>query len=213
TVSVVVPVYKVEKYLQACINSILAQTFRDLELILIDDGSPDNCGEICDKCAATDNRVRVFHEQNGGVTSARKKGVLQARGEWIFFVDSDDLVPRNALEILLSAKEKFGGDVDLVEGEVYRTKKDAQTGKLFVFERNKVRKTIIADGCGYAREVERETCTSGPYAKIIRRTLFSATNALDVPAKLTYGEDAIMCFRLSRKSAKPCESPHRSISI
>ena len=89
-ISVIVPVYKAEKYLQKCVDSILGQTFRDFELLLIDDGSPDGSGAICDEYAKKDSRVRVFHKENGGVSSARNKGIDEAKGEWISFLDADD---------------------------------------------------------------------------------------------------------------------------
>lgn len=91
-ISVIVPVYNVEKYLSRCIDSILAQTFTDFELLLIDDGSKDKSGEICDEYALKDNRIRVFHKENGGVSSARNIGLDNAMGEWICFCDSDDYV-------------------------------------------------------------------------------------------------------------------------
>lgn len=91
-ISVIVPVYKAEKYLHRCVDSILAQSCSDFELLLIDDGSPDNSGAICDEYAAKDSRVRVFHKENGGVSSARNLGLDNARGEWITFCDSDDYV-------------------------------------------------------------------------------------------------------------------------
>ena len=90
--SVIVPVYKAEKYLSSCVDSILGQTFSDLELILVDDGSPDRSGELCDAYAARDSRVRVIHKENGGVSSARNAGLDDARGEYITFVDSDDYI-------------------------------------------------------------------------------------------------------------------------
>ena len=96
-ISVIVPVYNVEKYLPRCIDSILAQTFTDFELLLIDDGSSDNSGKICDKYARKDKRIRVFHKENGGVSSARNIGLDKAKGEWITFVDSDDYVGKNWL--------------------------------------------------------------------------------------------------------------------
>ncbi|MCM1312359.1 MAG: glycosyltransferase [Bacteroides sp.] len=89
-ISVIVPVYNVEKYLHRCIDSILAQIFTDFELLLVDDGSTDGSGSICDEYAKKDSRVRVFHKANGGVSSARNMGLDHARGEWITFVDSDD---------------------------------------------------------------------------------------------------------------------------
>lgn len=99
-ISVIVPVYKAEAYLHRCVDSILAQTFQDFEVLLIDDGSPDRSGEICDEYARKDKRVRVFHKANGGVSSARNVGLDHARGEWISFVDSDDWVEPDYVEII-----------------------------------------------------------------------------------------------------------------
>ena len=99
-ISVIVLVYKAEKYLHRCVDSILSQTFTDFELILVNDGSPDNCGAICDEYAQKDNRVRVFHKENGGVSSARNLGLDNAKGEWITFVDSDDWLKPGCLEQL-----------------------------------------------------------------------------------------------------------------
>ena len=101
-ISVIVPVYNAEKYLHRCINSILAQTFVDIELLLIDDGSTDSSSVICDKYAKKDQRVRVFHKENGGVSSARNLGLDNAQGEWIAFVDGDDWVKETYLSNLLS---------------------------------------------------------------------------------------------------------------
>lgn len=98
TISVIVPVYNTEKYLRRCIDSVLAQTYKDFELLLIDDGSKDSSGAICDEYAENDARVRVFHKENGGVSSARNMGLDHARGEWITFVDSDDWIDRTMYE-------------------------------------------------------------------------------------------------------------------
>ena len=99
-ISVIVPVYKAEKYLHRCVDSILAQSYTDFELLLIDDGSPDNSGAICDEYAIKDSRVRVFHKQNGGASSARNKGLDHANGEWVSFVDSDDWIEPQMVESL-----------------------------------------------------------------------------------------------------------------
>ncbi len=98
TISVIVPIYKVEPYLKRCIDSILCQTFTDFELILVDDGSPDRCGEICDEYAKKDSRIKVIHKENGGVSSARNRGLEVASGEYIYFVDPDDYIKENLLE-------------------------------------------------------------------------------------------------------------------
>ena len=99
-ISVIVPVYKVEKYIHRCVDSILAQTFTDFELILVDDGSPDNCGAVCDSYSLQDSRVRVIHKQNGGLSDARNAGMDIARGEFICFIDSDDFVHRDFCAVL-----------------------------------------------------------------------------------------------------------------
>jgi len=96
--SVIVPVYKVEKYLEACIESVLNQTFSDFELILVDDGSPDRCPEICDSYKEQDSRIKVVHKPNGGLASARRAGIKVAEGEYVFNLDSDDLIENDTLE-------------------------------------------------------------------------------------------------------------------
>lgn len=103
TISIIVPVYKVEAYLNRCVESILAQTFSDFELILVDDGSPDGCPALCDRWAAQDARVRVIHKKNGGLSDARNVGFEASQGEWITFIDSDDYIHPQLLEGLYSA--------------------------------------------------------------------------------------------------------------
>lgn len=95
--SVIVPIYNVEKYLNKCIDSIMNQTYNDFELILVDDGSPDNCLSICNHYADTDNRIKVIHQENKGVSIARQNGVSIAKGEYLAFIDSDDWVEINFL--------------------------------------------------------------------------------------------------------------------
>ena len=113
--SIIVPVYDVENYLQKCIDSILAQTFTDFELILVDDGSPDNCPALCDAAAAKDARIRVLHQKNGGLSAARNAGLDVARGEWIGFVDSDDYIAPEMYEILYKAVQSTGADLALCD--------------------------------------------------------------------------------------------------
>ena len=110
TISVIVPVYKAEAFLRKCTDSILRQSFQDLELLLIDDGSPDRSGALCDAIAGEDSRVRVFHKPNGGVSSARNLGLGEAQGTYIAFVDSDDYLEPKALELLLTALQDSGAD-------------------------------------------------------------------------------------------------------
>ena len=108
--SIIVPIYKVEKYLEECIQSILGQTFTDFELILVDDGSPDACPQMCDAAAKKDSRVRVIHQKNGGLSAARNTGIEAARGNWLGFVDSDDFVAPDMYEKLYHAAVNAGAD-------------------------------------------------------------------------------------------------------
>ena len=111
-VSVIVPIYKVECYLRKCVDSILNQTYKNLEIILVDDGSPDRCGEICDEYAKIDSRITVIHKQNGGLSDARNAGIDVAHGEYVMFVDSDDYIANNAIELFYQSI--LIDDVDIV---------------------------------------------------------------------------------------------------
>ena len=111
TVSIIVPIYKVEDYIRECIDSILAQTYQYFELILVDDGSPDNCGRICDDYAKGDNRIKVVHKVNGGISSARNAGLEVAKGEWIMHVDGDDWIEPDMIESLIQAAQVTGADL------------------------------------------------------------------------------------------------------
>ncbi|MBQ9414447.1 MAG: glycosyltransferase [Clostridia bacterium] len=111
TVSVIVPVYKVEEFLPRCVDSLLAQTFTDFELWLVDDGSPDRCGEICDEYAKKDSRIRVIHKENGGLSDARNVAIDRATGEYLAFVDSDDWVSPTFLESMITALKETDADM------------------------------------------------------------------------------------------------------
>ena len=110
-ISIVVPVYNVEKYLQECIDSIMAQSFTNFELILVDDGSGDRSGEICDIYSQKDARVKVIHKSNGGLSSARNAGIHIAKGEYIGFVDSDDCIEKEMFAELYKAVRKYQSDI------------------------------------------------------------------------------------------------------
>lgn len=111
-ISIVVPVYKVpESYLRKCIESILGQTYRNIEVFLVDDGSPDQCGAICDEYAAGDDRIHVIHKRNGGLSAARNSGQENACGKWLMFVDGDDWIEPNMCEVLLELAHKNGTQI------------------------------------------------------------------------------------------------------
>jgi glycosyltransferase involved in cell wall biosynthesis len=147
-ISIVVPIYKVEKYLKRCIDSILSQTYKDIEIILVDDGSPDNCGNICDDYAKADKRIVVIHKSNGGLSDARNAGLDIAKGEYIGFVDSDDYIDSCMYETLYlnainnSADISMCGYYDVIEetGKKYTQCKEEA---VYVWNRKETLKEIL----------------------------------------------------------------------
>ncbi len=128
-ISIIVPVYKVEPYLRKCLDSILAQTFTNFEVILVDDGSPDNSGKICDEYAIKDSRVRVIHKENGGLSSARNAGIDIAQGKYLGFVDSDDYIAEDMYEVLYENLKFYDADISSVEIIPFRDDKYENTSK------------------------------------------------------------------------------------
>lgn len=110
-ISVIVPIYDVEEYLDRCVESIVNQTYKDLEIILVDDGSPDNCPQICDSWAEKDNRIKVVHKENGGLSDARNAGMQYASGEVVSFIDSDDWIESNMFEKMIAQMERDNSDI------------------------------------------------------------------------------------------------------
>lgn len=129
-ISVIVPVYNVEEYLDKCLESIVNQTYKNLEILLIDDGSPDNCPQMCDEWSKRDSRIRVIHKENGGLSSARNCGLDNCTGEYVGFIDSDDWIDLKFFETLYSNLEKDGSDISVVGvWKVSETSQYSQTEK------------------------------------------------------------------------------------
>lgn len=183
-VSIIVPVYNAEKYLNRCIDSILSQTMTDFELLLIDDGSKDESGCICDEYAEKDARVRFFHKPNGGVSSARNLGLDNAKGKWITFVDADDRCSCNYLEHLLS---KVDDDTDLIIS--YAVICDSTGEKAEVYPEYRVNATnferLFVDS-------DMHWHTS-PWAKLYRASIIYE-NSLRFNEMMHIGEDADFLF-------------------
>jgi glycosyltransferase involved in cell wall biosynthesis len=110
-VSIIVPIYDVEKYISKCVDSILKQTYKDLEIILVDDGSRDNCPKICDEYASNDNRIQVIHKKNGGLSDARNAGLNKANGKYVAFIDSDDYIHEQYIELLMDSMLRDNADI------------------------------------------------------------------------------------------------------
>ncbi len=134
-ISVIIPIYNVEAYLAKSIDSVLAQTYQNLEIILVDDGSPDNSGKIADEYAKKDNRIKVIHKKNGGLSDARNAGMDVATGDYICFIDSDDMLPKNAYELM--AKKAIEKDADYVIGNYINCNEDDTLWEKPVFNTEK----------------------------------------------------------------------------
>ena len=191
-ISVVIPVYKSEKYLEKCVDSVLKQVFVDFEILLVNDGSPDRCGELCDALSLRDKRVRVIHQENKGVTRARAEGVKQARGEWICFVDSDDILPSDALFLLSSG---ICDETDII---------------VAFLNIHKVIKQQWMDLETYRRAcITGKKVYPGPCGRLFRRTLFDDAT-FDIPRSIVKGEDMIMNIRLAFTTQKDIRIiPHK----
>ena len=178
-ISVIVPVYNVEKYLPRCIDSILSQSFTDFELLLIDDGSPDNCGKICDEYAKRDSRVKVFHKPNGGVSAARNLGIKNAMGEWITFIDADDYIEDDFLSLPNEVPEDL-----LIQN--YKVLLDSK----FVVHDFEHRLINFSEIHNFLNNNIGKEIFSSPWAKFYRRELIKDGN-ISFPEEIKVGEDAL----------------------
>lgn len=191
-ISIVVPVYKVERYLQRCVGSLLSQTFSDIEIILVDDGSPDQCPAMCDQFAEKDSRIRVIHKENGGLSSARNVGIEVAQGKYIGFIDSDDDVADNMYERLYEIIQRE--NVDFVMSDYIRI---LNNGEKFL-------KTLEIPGGRYNRDaikkeifpqlIMSENLEYGPLLSVwhcMYRTEFLKKNRLLFDEEVKWSEDNI----------------------
>lgn len=169
-ISVLVPVYKVEPYLQRCIDSVLAQDFQDWEMILVDDGSPDRCPEICDEAARKDSRITVVHKENGGLPSARLAGFERAKGDYLVFLDSDDWLLEGALTILYNAITSDGG-YDIVKSCPLRIDDKGNQ----IQETYQINDGIIDDRVFYGNALIYGKIHPYLHSGIYRKSLFSET--------------------------------------
>lgn len=193
--SVIVPIYKVEKYLEECLESICNQTFQDFELILVDDGSPDSCPQICDRYCKEDLRIRVIHKENGGLVEARKTGINAAKGHYTVFVDGDDWIDTGLLREsynILQDKE-----VDIIAFDYYRNSPDYQeicrykvasgyyTGEK---KENEVCAKMMCTGIYYEFGLAPSIATKVFETELIREML------MQVDGRITMGEDAVVTY-------------------
>ncbi|MBU3127159.1 glycosyltransferase [Clostridium tagluense] len=191
-ISVIVPVYKVELYLSRCIDSIINQSYKNLEIILVDDGSPDNCGRICDEYANKDNRIKVIHKGNGGLSSARNSGLNVSTGDYIGFVDSDDWIESAMFKSLVELAERENADI-------------VQCGFQEVFNDGTVKRKYCFDNGCYNNNVDILTAYFSQtkihvvvWNKLYRSYLFDSVSMVE--GRLN--EDTMVSFELMLKTKK-----------
>ena len=193
-ISVIVPVYNVERYLPRCIESILKQTYKNFELILVDDGTPDRSGIICDRYAEKDSRIKVIHKENGGVSTARNAGIDAAKGEWITFVDSDDWIEEKYLNMLLEPAIKSG--LDLVVGTV-------QHRDLTIFSfpiHDEIVDVNQTEKIHIVKAISRQEF-GGPCVKLFKASIIQDNNIRFISG-IKIGEDAIFVKQYLRYSKR-----------
>lgn len=201
-VSVIIPVYNVEKYLHECIDSVINQTFKNLEIILVDDGSTDSSGEICDEYIEKDDRITVVHQKNGGLSVARNTGFSEANGDYVYFLDSDDYIAENTLETLLKIAEKDNSDIVFFDAVSFADTDD------FTVKQNYVRNNKYNPDNGYnvfsALTKNKEYHSAVPLLFISRNFLLSSYVSF-IP-DIIY-EDMVFTYQLFCKASTVSQCP------
>lgn len=188
-ISVICPVYKAEKYIHRCVDSILAQTFTDFELLLIDDGSPDRSGKICDEYVQKDNRIRVIHQENKGVSASRNTGLEVAKGDYIIHVDSDDWVETKMLDEMYNTIKSSNSDLLIVDYICNYNKRDIY--KIQAPHRN--------DAISILHDILEGKLHGSCWNKLIKKGIIDKYN-MRFPLNINFGEDTIFWAELLQKN-------------
>lgn len=204
-ITVIVPIYKVESFLKQCVDSIIRQTYRELEIILVDDGSPDGCPTICDAYAEKDSRIKVIHKQNGGLIAARKSGVEIATGDYITFVDGDDWIAPDMYQKVADSIEKY--NADCVITQFYFAYEDHQTASQYLLDRkyysrqeleNDVYPKMLFRGKWYQFGIFPNCWTKVFKADIIRKHIFAVNDRIRLGEDIAFTYPCLMdCQSLS----------------
>ena len=189
-ISVIIPVYNVEEYLRECIDSVLCQTYGNFEIILVDDGSTDSSGEICDEYVEKDERVTVIHQKNGGLSAARNAGFAEANGDYVYFLDSDDYISENAFETLLETAQRDSSDIVFFDAISFADTDD------FTVKQNYIRKNKYQTDCGinvFSKMTENNDFHSAVYLMLFKKSFVDNNNLFFVPGILH--EDMIYTYQ------------------
>lgn len=179
--SIIVPVYKAEKYIHSCIESILTQRYTDFELLLVDDGSPDKSGDICENYAKADKRIRVFHQQNKGVSAARNTGLDNVTGQYVLFVDADDMLYPNALNVLKQQLDISDANIDLIQFSI--------NNEYNIYETDDKFSEILSSG-DYVKAGTLNVCIGG---SLFNNEIIKI-NHLRFNEQIKYAEDQLFIF-------------------
>lgn len=189
-ISVIIPVYNVEKYLHECIDSVINQTYKNLEIILVDDGSTDSSGEICDEYIEKDDRITVIHQKNGGLSVARNTGLSEANGNYVYFLDSDDYIAENTLETLLEIGKKDNSDIVFFDAVSFTDTDD------FTVKQNYIRKNKYQTDSGlniFSKLAANKEFHSAVYLMLFKKSFVENNNLLFVSGILH--EDMIFTYQ------------------
>lgn len=198
-VSVIIPVYNAELYLHRCVDSVLSQTYQDFEVLLINDGSKDKSGRICDQYAEVDRRVRVIHQENSGVSATRNVGIGEAKGDYISFVDSDDYIASDMLEQMISVAEKNNSDIVMCEYSVDKT--GVITPVKLNYQSIYATKKEVKNGLLYRYYTDDHAGLYSLWNKIIKREVITR-NEIVFDTTLKRGEDAWFIFQCLKNCSR-----------
>lgn len=202
-ISVIIPVYNVEKYIRKCVDSVINQTLKDIEIILVNDGSPDNCPAICDEYEKTDSRIKVIHKKNGGVSDARNAGIDIATGEYLVFVDSDDWIEPNTCEILFDEATENNAEFVIpayyIEAKNGTTIKHIFNERKIIFGPDNIKEKLFRRMLCLTKEElkypEQIDALSGICAKLYKRSIICDNNIRFIDRKLIFSEIVDFHFR------------------
>lgn len=213
-VSVIIPVYKVEKYLNQCVESVVNQTYKNLEIILVDDGSPDNCPKMCDEWAKKDDRIKVIHKSNGGLSDARNYGIEQSSGEFLCLIDSDDSINPQMIEILLKSLTETSADISMCSWKKVQDINNPQN-KIYDINHLKIQ-TFENDEVFDLLFNKKVPLIMAAWAKLYRRELF---NTIRYPLGKLHEDEAVIhellfkCDKLSYVNYQMYNNTQRGDSI
>lgn len=201
-ISIIIPVYNVEEYLHECVDSVINQTYRNIEIILVDDGSTDSSGKICDEYAENDKRITVVHQKNGGLSVARNTGLSNAHGDYVYFLDSDDYIKKNALENLLVIAEKDNSNIVFFDAISFADTDD------FTVSQNYIRKNKYQTECGidvFCKMNKHKEFHSAVPLLLIKRRFLLDCGVTFIPDILY--EDMIFTYQIFYKALTVSQCP------